>query len=51
MEPEGSLPHSQEPATCPYPELYVLYAHCMSMYIRRPESKDTKAIKFFKNSY
>jgi hypothetical protein len=22
MEPERSLPHSQEPATCPYPELY-----------------------------
>jgi hypothetical protein len=21
METEGSLPHSQEPATCPYPEL------------------------------
>jgi hypothetical protein len=21
MEPEGSLPHSKEPATCPYPEL------------------------------
>jgi hypothetical protein len=20
MEPEGSLPHSQEPAICPYPE-------------------------------
>ena len=20
MEPEGSLPHSQDPATCPYPE-------------------------------
>ena len=20
MEPEGSLPYSQEPATCPYPE-------------------------------
>jgi len=20
MEPEGSLPHLQEPATCPYPE-------------------------------
>jgi hypothetical protein len=20
MEPEGSLPHSQAPATCPYPE-------------------------------
>jgi hypothetical protein len=25
MEPEGSLPHSQEPATCPYPEPYRLY--------------------------
>jgi hypothetical protein len=22
MEPEGSLSHSQEPATCPYPEAY-----------------------------
>jgi len=22
MEPEGSLPHSQAPATWPYPELY-----------------------------
>jgi hypothetical protein len=22
MEPEDSLPHSQEPATCPYPEPY-----------------------------
>ena len=21
MEPEGSLPHSQQPVTCPYPEL------------------------------
>ena len=21
MEPEGSLPHSQVPATCPYPDL------------------------------
>jgi hypothetical protein len=21
MEPEGSLPYSQVPATCPYPEL------------------------------
>jgi hypothetical protein len=20
MQPEGSLPHSQEPVTCPYPE-------------------------------
>jgi hypothetical protein len=24
MEPEGSLPHSQAPATCPFP-LHVLY--------------------------
>jgi hypothetical protein len=24
MEPEGSLPHSQQPATCPY-HLYVLW--------------------------
>jgi hypothetical protein len=23
MEPEGSLPHSQEAATCPYPEPYM----------------------------
>jgi hypothetical protein len=23
MEPEGSLPHSQQPATCPYPEQVV----------------------------
>jgi hypothetical protein len=22
MEPKGSLPHSQEPASCPYPEPY-----------------------------
>jgi hypothetical protein len=22
MEPEGSLPHSKEPSTCPYPEPY-----------------------------
>jgi hypothetical protein len=22
MEPEGSLPHSQDPATCPYPKPY-----------------------------
>jgi hypothetical protein len=21
MEPEGSLPHSQEPATCPYQQI------------------------------
>jgi hypothetical protein len=27
MEPEGSLPHSQVPATCPYPEpLDAVYA-------------------------
>ena len=29
MEPEGSLPHSQVPATCPYPEpaRYSPYPH------------------------
>jgi hypothetical protein len=27
MEPKGSLPHSQEPATCPYPELYTHILH------------------------
>ena len=29
MEPEGSLPHSQVPATCPYPEpaAYSPYLH------------------------
>jgi len=29
MEPEGPLPHSQVPATCPYPELAraSLYPH------------------------
>jgi hypothetical protein len=26
MEPEGSLPHSQKPATCPYPEPYKFYS-------------------------
>jgi hypothetical protein len=25
MEPGGSLPHSQEPATCPYPEQRLKY--------------------------
>jgi len=25
MEPEGTLPHSQEPATCPYPETAMPY--------------------------
>ena len=25
MKPKGSLPHSQEPATCPYPELHADY--------------------------
>jgi hypothetical protein len=27
MEPEGSLPHSQHPATCPYPEMHYCYRH------------------------
>ena len=31
MEPEGSLPHSQVPATCPYPEpaRFSLYPHIL----------------------
>jgi hypothetical protein len=36
MEPEGSLPYSQEPATCPYPEPYYfnpnhLKATCLNL--------------------
>jgi hypothetical protein len=27
MKPEGSLPHSQQPATCPYPEPYQKVLH------------------------
>jgi len=37
MEPEGSLPHSQAPATCPYPE-------------QRNEAETTKKIKKNNNS-
>jgi hypothetical protein len=33
MEPEGSLPHSQEPATCPYPEPYHIYMHVWSYHM------------------
>jgi hypothetical protein len=25
MEPEGSLPHSQQPATCLYPEQFIYH--------------------------
>jgi hypothetical protein len=28
MELEGSLPHSQDPATCPYPELLKKIPKC-----------------------
>ena len=28
MEPEGSSPYSQEPATCPYPE-HLLFLKCI----------------------
>jgi hypothetical protein len=35
MEPEGSFPHSQEPATCPYPERMYVYNGfmCVFMYV------------------
>jgi hypothetical protein len=35
MEPGGSLPHSQEPATCPYPESSItaeLWVHAVAMH-------------------
>jgi hypothetical protein len=35
MEPEGSLPHSQEPATCPYSE-----AEQSSQYVPIPLLED-----------
>ena len=34
MEPEGSLPHSQVPANCPYPELAYIYIY-ICIYICR----------------
>ena len=37
MEPEGSLPHSREPATCPYPESHqstpCLLSHFLKIYV------------------
>jgi hypothetical protein len=37
MEPESSLPHSQEPATCPYPEPCVLTRY--EIYIADPSGR------------
>jgi hypothetical protein len=34
MEPEGSLPHSQEPATCPYPDTIILWIWKYDFYVR-----------------
>jgi hypothetical protein len=34
MEPEGSLPHSQEPATCPYPVPLLVSYQRMSLSLR-----------------
>jgi hypothetical protein len=31
MEPEGSLPHSQQPATCSYPEQCGKNAECANV--------------------
>jgi hypothetical protein len=37
MQPEASLPHSQTPATCPYPEqidpVHVLQSHFLKIHI------------------
>jgi hypothetical protein len=43
MEPEGSLPHSQEPATCPYPEPAQSSPHT---HIPRPEDH---VLSYFRN--
>ena len=40
MEPEGSLPHSQVPATCPYPE-----PARFSSYLHIPLSEDPSSAK------
>jgi len=34
MEPEGSLPHSQVPATCSYPELARSSSHPTSYFLK-----------------
>ena len=34
MEPEGSLPHSQESATCPYPEPDKSSPHLLSLFLK-----------------
>jgi hypothetical protein len=40
MEPEGSLPHSQQPATCPYPEPYQTRP-CLPIALRSFETSGT----------
>jgi hypothetical protein len=36
MEPEGSLPYSQEPVTDPYPEPYVSSPHVPTVFPSDP---------------
>jgi hypothetical protein len=40
MEPEGSLPHSQEPATCHYPEKFTTkITNCICVHMERMDLK------------
>lgn len=43
MEPDGSLPHAQQPTTCPYPEPNTSVRGVPS-YEGCPESKDSLRI-------
>jgi hypothetical protein len=46
MEPEGSLPHSQVPATCAYPELAQFSPYPHMEYIFHKCKANNKALSF-----